>query len=169
MLCLILHCCCCLIQEIDSRIWQMATSQVTMGHLDGCFNSFICDLHTVMLLISRLQALQNGHAICHTWLFNRHFGETTRKSCVFFNMFLVFFLSGRTNRSQSSTRQGWLQDIGRIQSWINPTPRTHDSVEFINKENDLTIFFNILDDIIHTLFEVTTEACPCHDIHQIKL
>ncbi|CIV68499.1 Protein of uncharacterised function (DUF3170) [Streptococcus pneumoniae] len=83
-------------------------------------------------------------------------------------MFLIFFLSGGTNRSQSSTRQGWFQDIGRIQSRINPATRTHDGVKFIDKEDDLAIFFNILDDIIHAFFKVTTEACPCNDIHQIK-
>ena len=64
------------------------------------------------------------------------------------------------NCSQGSTRQGWLQDIGRIQSRINPAPRTHDSVKFIYKEDDLAIFFNILNDIIHALFKVTTERVP---------
>ena len=45
MLSLILYCCCCLIQEIDSRVWQVTTSQVTMSHLDGLFQplqSVIC-------------------------------------------------------------------------------------------------------------------------------
>ena len=41
-------------------------------------------------------------------------------------------------------------------------------MQFIDKENHVTVFFDVLDDIVHPFFKVPTEARPCNDIHEIQ-
>ena len=147
----------------------MTTSQIAMCHFDSCFDCIICNLNMVVFLISCLQATQDSHTISHTRLFNHHFCKSARKGRIFFDVFLVFFLSSRSDSPQSSTCQGRFQDIGRIQGRINTTSRPHNSMELIDKDNNLTVFLNIFDDIVHTFFKVSTETGPRNHIHQIKL
>ncbi len=59
-------------------------------------------------------------------------------------------------RSQSSTPR-LFQDIGHPESNQSAT-RAHDGMELIDKEGALSIFFNILDDIVHALFKVTIRS-----------
>ena len=83
-------------------------------------------------------------------------------------MFLILFLRRGTNSSQGSTSQSRFQDIGRIQGRVNTTARAHDSMQLVNEENDMTIFFNVIDDIVHPLLEISAKASASDYIHQVQ-
>ena len=145
----------------------MLAGQIAMSILDRCFNGLITNLHLVVILIALSQTLQNSNAVGHRRLFNSDLGKTPRKGCIFFDMLLVLFLRRSTNCPQGSPSQSWFQDIGRIQGRINPAARAHDSMQLINKEDDMAVFFDIIDDVVHPLFKVSAETSPSNDIHQI--
>ena len=42
-------------------------------------------------------------------------------------------------------------------------------MELINEEDDMAIFFDIIDDVVHPLFKISTEPRPCDNIHQVQL
>ena len=145
----------------------MLAGQIAMSILDRCFNGLITNLHLVVILITLSQALQNSNAVGHGRLFNGYLGKTPRQSSIFFDMFLILFLRRSSNCPQGSTSQGWFQDIGRIQGRINPTARPHDSMQLIDKENDMTVFFDVIDNVVHPLFKVSAETSPSDNIHQV--
>ena len=135
--------------------------------LDCCFNGLITNLHLMVILIALSQALQNSNTIRHSRFFNSDLGKTPRQSSIFFDMFLILFLRRSTNCPQGSPGQSRFQDIGRIQGRINPAARTHDGMQLIDKEDDMAVFFNIIDDIVHPLFKVSAETSPSDNIHQV--
>lgn len=45
----------------------------------------------------------------------------------------------------------------RIQGRINARTRTHDGMELVNEEDNLAIFLNIVDDIVHPLLKIPPE------------
>ena len=84
-------------------------------------------------------------------------------------MFLILFLRRGANCPQSAASQSRFQDIGRIQGRVNTTARPHDGMKFIDEENDMTIFFNVIDDVVHPLLEVSAKASASDYIHQVQL
>ena len=84
-------------------------------------------------------------------------------------MFLVLFLGRSTNCPQCSASQSRFQDIGRIQGRVNTAARAHDSMQLIDEENDMTIFFNVIDDVVHPLLEISAKASASDYIHQVQL
>ena len=145
----------------------MLAGQIAMCILDRCFNGLITNLHLVVILIALSQTLQNSNAVGHSRFFNSDLGKTPRQSSVFFDMLLVLFLRRSTNCPQGSPSQSRFQDIGRIQGRINPAARAHDGMQLIDKEDDMAVFFDVIDDIVHPLFKVSAETSPSNDIHQV--
>ena len=84
-------------------------------------------------------------------------------------MFLILFLRRSTNCPQSAASQSRFQNIGRIQGRVNTAARSHDSMQLIDEENDMTIFFNVIDDVVHPLLEVSAKASASDYIHQVQL
>ena len=41
-------------------------------------------------------------------------------------------------------------------------------MQFIDEENDMTIFFNVIDDVVHPLLEVSARASSNNYIHQVS-
>ena len=145
----------------------MLAGQVAMCILDRCFDGLITNLHLVVILIALSQTLQNSNAVGYSRFFNSDLGKTPRQSSIFFDMFLILFLRRSTNCPQGSPGQSRFQDIGRIQGRINPAARTHDGMQLIDKEDDMAVFFDIIDDVVHPLFKVSAETSPSNDIHQV--
>ena len=84
-------------------------------------------------------------------------------------MFLILFLRRSTNCPQSAASQSRFQNIGRIQGRVNTAARSHDSMQLIDEENDMTIFFNVIDDVVHPFLEVSAKASASDYIHQVQL
>ena len=42
-------------------------------------------------------------------------------------------------------------------------------MKFIDEKNNMTIFFNVIDDIVHPLLEVSAKASASNYIHQVQL
>ena len=65
-------------------------------------------------LEGRNEAADHGGSHFLAWLLNLHRLEPAREGRILLDVLLVFGPGGRSDRPQFATRQGWLQEIGRI-------------------------------------------------------
>ena len=88
---------------------------------------------------------------------NLHRLEPALKCSVLFNILTVLLLCGSADHLQAAPGQYRLQDICRIHRLAGSCASAHDHMQFINKENHISLGFRLLDKALHPLFEVSPE------------
>ncbi len=132
-----------------------------MRKLDRRDDRVVLDPHLVVILVFLFQATQDGDRFGHRRLIDHHHLETTLQRLVGLEILLVFVERRRTNGPQFPTRQGRLQNVGRIHR-AACTSRTHKGVDLIDKEDDLAVAFGHgLHDALQTFLEFTLVLRTC--------
>ena len=67
-------------------------------------------------------------------------------------MLAIFIESCRANHMQLAARQRRLEDISRIHRTFRGAS-ANQQVQFINKKNDITLFFDFSDDLFQSILE----------------
>ena len=144
----------------------MTTSQIAVGIFDSCFDRFIGSDHMMVVLISLFQALGNLMPSATLGSSMVTFLQNAERRAASFDMLLVLiWVVAPTVRKGSRARLVLNMAASKVESIPDPWP--HNSMQFIDKENHVTVFFDVLDDTVHPFFEVPTEARPSNDIHEI--
>ena len=142
------------INEVNGFIRQETVRYISgrkfHSRLDGIIGNGYLMVHFIFIT----QSLQHCHCCLFVWFFHFHRLETTFKSCVFFNMFPVFFQCGSTNELDFPTGKSGFQNIGCVNSAFR-SPCTDDGMNFIHKQNDIAIGFYFIHGFFHTFFKFT--------------
>ena len=83
-------------------------------------------------------------------------------------MFAVFIERGCTNHMQLAARKRWFQDIGCVHGTLGSS-RTDKQVQLVNKDDDVTLFFDFGNNFFEAIFELTSIFRAGNHTSHIKL
>src|SRR5699024_221468 len=101
--------------------------------------------HAVVLFKIGLQPTQNLDGLLHRRLGYINFLEATRQGVVFFENSAVFRVSGRTQTLELTRGQRRLEQVGRIQRAARRRTGADQRVDFVDKQNGLGSFLELLE------------------------
>ena len=93
--------------------------------------------------------------------------ETTLKSCILFQVLAVFIQRGGTDGLQLTASQHGLENgccINRAFSRAS----THEGVQFVDKQNDVSTSANFLQHLLQALFEVSAVTAASHQSTKVQ-
>jgi len=158
----------CLIEEVDSLVWETPISDISDREIHCTRDSIIRDTHTVECLISLLESAEYRECIITTWFLDWHRLEPTFEGSVFFDILTVFCEGCGTDDLHSTTRKRWLQEIACITGTLT-TSSTDDSMELVDEEDNFPFgFFYFVDNSLESLFELSTIARSGNERCEIK-
>ena len=102
------------VEDIDGFIRQLAASQIARGQLGSSNHGVITQVDTVAFLVNRRQATQDGYGFIDGRLMQLHRLEAAGQGWVLLEVLLVFAPGGGGDGAQLTTRQGGLEQVGRI-------------------------------------------------------
>ena len=127
-----------LIHQVDGLVGQEAVGDVTIGELYGGNDGLVLDTHFMVVLVTFLQASEDGYGGRHVGLIYHDGLETTFECLVLLKVLLVLVERGGTNGTQLSTSQSWLEDVGSIHSAASLSG-SHKGMNLINEKDDLPL------------------------------
>ena len=99
----------------------------------------------MVVLVAFLQATEDGDGAGRIRLVYHHGLESAFQRLVLFKILLVFVQGGGTDASQLATRQGRFQDVRCIHGTF-ALSGTHQGVDLVDEENDVSVRFRYLVD-----------------------
>ena len=141
-----------LIHEVDGLVRQKAIADIPVGQADGGLKRLVGDLHLVMRLVAVAQALENGQGLLGGGLAHLDGLEAALERGVLFNVLAVFVQGSRADALQLAAGESGLEDVGGVQAAFG-LAGAHQRVEFINKEDDVSLLFDILDGVLEALLK----------------
>ena len=145
------------VHQVNSLVGQETIGDIAVGQGGGGDQRAILNLHAVEHLIAFLQAAQDGDSILHRGLIHHHRLEPALQSRVLFHVLAVFVQSGGADAVQLAPSQHGLEQIARVHGALG-FARTHDSMQLINKEDDLAFaLFDLRQHGLEPLFKFAPE------------
>ena len=96
----------------------------------------VLDPDLVVVLVALLQATQDRDGLRRRRLVHHHHLEPPLQGLVGLEILLVLVQGGGADRAELATRQGRLQDVGRIHR-TGRTPGAHQRMDLIDEQDDL--------------------------------
>ena len=111
-----------------------------------------------MLLVVRLDAVENLHRLVLRRLDHVDSLEPARERLVLVERSLVFLVSRRSDTAQIARRERRLQQVRRIHRPARRRSRADDRVNLVDKQNPLRVADHGLDDRLQPLLEIAAKA-----------
>ena len=148
-----------LVDQVDGLVGQETVGDVTHRQLHSRDDSLVQDTDVVVRLVTLLQATQDADGRSLVWFVDHDLLETTLQCLVLLEILLVFLQGGGTDSTQLATRQGWLQDVGRVHGAFTAAC-TYQGVDLIDEQDDLAIAVDhFLDNILQSLLKLALVFC----------
>ena len=147
-----------LVHHVDSLVGQEAIVDVSRRQLDRQSDRGIRVADVVMLLVVRLDAVENLHRLVLRRLDHVDSLEAPRERLVLVERSLVFLVGGRSDASQIARRERRLQQVRRVHRPARRRSRTDDRVYLVDEQNSLRVADHRLDDGLQPLLEVAAKA-----------
>ena len=149
-----------LVDHVDRLVRQLAVGNVASRQLDSSLDRLVGISEVVVVLEIGLQPLHDRDGVIDGRLVDVDLLETAHKRAILFEELPIFLIGGRADAADRTRRQGRLQEVRCIHRATRGRARTDDGVDFIDEQNRARIFFEFLDDLLQTLFEITAIAGP---------
>ena len=150
-----------LIQEVNSLVWQEAILDVAVGEKGRSFNGRICVLDVMVVFVFFLNPFEDGNCFLYRRLIYLNWLHTALKCSILFNN-TIFVEGGCSNHLEFSASQSWFEDIPSVHIAIASRTRSDNFMDFINKENDILTRTNLVHELLHPLFKLTTDTSPLY-------
>src|ERR1700678_4334236 len=111
-----------------------------------------------MLLVVRLDAVENLHRLVLRRLDHVDSLEAARERLVLVERALVFLVGRRSDTAQIARRERRLEQVGRIHGPARRRSRANDCVNLVDEQNPLRVADYRLDDGLQALLEVAAKA-----------
>ena len=141
-----------LVHQVDGLVRQKAVADIPVGQADGGLKRLVGDFYLVMRLVAVAQALENGQRLFGRGLAYLDRLEAALQRGVLFNVLAVFVQRGCADALKLAAGEGGFEDVGGVQAAFG-LARAHQRVEFINKEDDVSLLFDILDGVLEALLK----------------
>ena len=116
---------------------------------------------------SILDATENGNRFLFAGLVNLHGLETAFQGGIFLDVLAVFLRGGGTDAVQLTTGEFRLEHVAQVHGSFR-LARTHDSVDFIDEQQGIAVFFKGVQHGFQAFLEITAVFCTRHQGRQIQ-
>ena len=151
-----------LIHKVDGLVGKETVGDVTLGELYGGNAGIVLNTHLVVVLITFLQATKYRDGRKLVRLVDHNSLETTLKSLVLLEVFLILVECGCAYAAKLATCKCRLKDVGSVHGSL-ATACTHKSVNLVDEEDDATVGIgNFLDDAFESLLKLALVLGTSH-------
>src|SRR5690625_3248877 len=159
--------CAGLVDQVDGLIGQEPVVDVAVRH-GGCRHErLIGNRDPVVGFIAIAQPLENLNGVLQIGLFHLNGLEAALQSRVLLDVLAVFLKRCGADRLQFTARQHGLQDARGIDRAFGGT-RTHQGVDLVDEQDDVTARADFFQDLLQALFKVTAVARTGHQRTQVE-
>src|SRR4029434_1349916 len=102
------------VEPADDLVRHVEVADVTRRHFERGLDGRVGDLHRVILLEARTNALQNLSRLAQGRLVDLDQPEASGQGLVLGDIFLIFGQRGRADDAAFAARQGALEHVGRV-------------------------------------------------------
>ena len=157
-----------LIDEVDCLVWQVAVGDVARTQACGGNERVVGERDAVVRLESRTQPAQYRDGVLYGRLLEPNRLEAALKRGVLFDVAPVLVGGGRADNLHLAAREGWLHDVGRIDTALRAS-RADDGVQFIDEEDDFALrLLDLVDERAQPLFELAPKLGTCDKARHIE-
>src|SRR5690606_37589202 len=145
------------VHHVDGAIGEVAIAEVFVRELDGDLEGLRGVAHVVVLLVDRLQALQDEEGLGHAGVEHLDFLEPARERGVAFERLLELLVGGGADAAQGAGAERRLEQAAGVHRAARGGPGTDDGVDLVDEENGVGIGFDGANDRFEALFELSAE------------
>ena len=106
-----------------------------------------------MRLVAIAQTTEDLDRVLNGWLFDTNLLEAACQRLVALEVLAVLIERRGTNRLQLATRQGGLENAGRVDRALCST-RTYEVMQLVDEEDDVASLGDLLHDLLQALLEL---------------
>ena len=122
----------------------------------------------MVLLVVRLQALEDVHALVERGLLDVHFLEPTGQRAILLEMVAELVVGSRTDAAQLALGKDRLQEGRGVHRTAAGRAGTHDGVDFVDEQDRARYLFDGLDHGLDAAFKIAPIARPGEHSPEIK-
>src|ERR1039457_1407706 len=143
------------IQHINSLIRKQPVSHIPVTELYTGINGIITVGYVVIVFVLAFYIGKNFYSFLYAWLLHHYFLKTTIQGAVFFNIHAVFIQRACPDALKFATGKSRFEYIGCVQRTTG-TAGAYNGMNFINKQNNIPVFLQLIHDSFHTFFKLAT-------------
>ena len=156
-----------LIDQVDGLIRQKTVRDVPLAQQHRLTQDAVGDLDTVIRLVVGSQTLEDLDGILDGRLAHRHRLEPSLQGAVLLDGLAVFIKGGGADDLDLAPGKSGLQDVGSVHAALGIS-RTHDVVDLVDHQDDVTQLFDLVDEALHPLLKLAPELSPGHQRRQVE-
>ena len=156
-----------LVDQIDCLVRQVPILDVATRQLGRGDQRLVRDADAVMRLVAIAQTTQDLDRVLDGWLFDTNLLEPARQRLVALEVLAVLIERRGTNRLQLATRQGRLENAGRVDRAFGST-RAYEVMQLVDKEDDVATQRDLLHHLLQALLELAAILRTGHESRQVE-
>ena len=156
-----------LIDQVDGLIRQKTVRDVPLAQQHRLTQDTVGDLDAVIRLVVGGQTLEDLDGILDGRLVHRHRLEPALQGAVLLDGLAVFIKGGGADDLDLAPGKSGLQDVGSVHAALGIS-RTHDVVDLVDHQDDVTQLFDLVDKALHPLLKLAPELSPGHQRRQVE-
>ena len=145
----------------------MPVLDVAVGEDRGGAERVVGDLAAVVRLVAVAQAAQDLHGVVHRRLLDADLLEAALEGRVALEVLAVLVERRRADRLQLATREGRLEDRGRVDRAFGRAG-TDEIVELVDEQDDVAALGDLLHHLLQALLELTAVLRPGHESCEVE-
>ena len=157
-----------LIHDVDGLVRQQAILHMAGGKLHRRPQGRRGVTHVMVLLIVGLEAFENVHALVQRRLLDIHFLKTPGQRAVLFKVVAELVVGRRADAAELAFGKDGLQQVGSVHRAAAGGTGTHNSMDFVNKQDRAGDLLQRSDHGLDAAFEVAAVTRPGEHGPEIK-
>ena len=146
-----------LVDQVDGLVGQEAVADVAVGEVRGGHDRAVRDLHLVVRLVAVAQPLQDVDRVGKARLGDLDRLEAALERGILLEVLAVLVERRGADRLQLAAGEERLEDRGRVDRALGGA-RTHEGVDLVDEDDDVTARADLFGDLLQALLEVTAVA-----------
>ena len=156
-----------LVDQVDRLVGEMTVLDVAIGEHRGCLQRLVGDLHAMVGLVPVAQAAEDLHGLVDRRLLDAHLLEPPLERGVALEVLAVLVERRRADRLQLSSREGGLEDRGRVDRALGRA-RADEVVQLVDEQDDVAALGDLLHHLLQALLELTAVLRPRHERGEVE-
>ena len=156
-----------LVDDVDGLVRQEAVLDVAVGQRDGGLERGVGVVHVVVLLVTILQAMDDGQRVGDAGLVDVHRLEAALERGVLLDVLAVLVGRRGADDLDLAARQGRLEDAGGVDGALRRA-RADDGVDLVDEEDDVAGLLHLGDDPLETVLELAAVLGAGHERGHVK-
>ena len=158
---------CGFVNQVDGLVRQESIADVAVRKFHRRHQRVVMQTHAMVRVKAILDATQNRNGFFFARFVNLHGLETAFQGRILLDVLTVFLRGRRTDAVQFTTGQLRFEHVAQVHGAFS-LARTHDGVDFIDKQQRVAVFFKSVQHGFQTFLEISTVLGTRHQRGQIQ-